>query len=199
MKIGLFGGTFNPVHSGHLLIAEWIRCQIEINTVYFIPTAVPPHRSEDNSIIDIEHRCAMVRLAIEDNPHFKIADYESNPESVSYAVDTIREFRENMQLSKESMYYMIGADNLLHLAAWKEQDALSDMCKIVVARRPSVSMEEVRDILSDQIIVQSPLIDISASDIRKRISKNSSIRYMVPSGVESYIHTHKLYGAGNDR
>jgi len=199
VKIGLFGGTFNPVHSGHVLIAEWIRCEIEIETVYFIPTAVPPHRPDDKSIIDIKHRCAMVRLAIEGNPHFKISDHESNPGSVSYAVDTVRAFKENMRLSKESIYYLIGADNLFHLAAWKEQETLSELCKIVVARRPSVAMEEIHDTLSDRIIVQTPLIDISASDIRKRVSHNLSIRYMVPPKVESYIHSHKLYGAGNDR
>ena len=101
MKIGLFGGTFNPVHSGHVLIAEWIRCELFLDTIYFIPTAVPPHRSDDSSIAAIAHRLEMVRRAVQDNPSFEVSEIESNPDIMSYTADTVQSFHETYSLSKK--------------------------------------------------------------------------------------------------
>lgn len=197
VKVGLFGGTFNPIHTAHIIIAEWIRSELNLDTVYFMPTALPPHKCNDQSIVDIKMRKEMVRLAIQDNPHFQLAEYETDPRNVSYSVDTVRTFLKNNSLSSSELYFIIGEDNLHQLSTWKEPVGLSHLCRIVVARRPVDLPVAIPEGMAPLIHLKTPQIDISASEIRERIGNNQSIRYMVPESVERYIREHKLYGADN--
>ncbi len=193
MKIGLFGGTFNPVHSGHVLIAEWIRCELFLDTIYFIPTAVPPHRSDDSSIAAIAHRLEMVRRAVQDNPSFEVSEIESNPDIMSYTADTVQSFHETYSLSRENIFYIIGSDNCSQIAAWKYPEKLASLCRIAIARRSSFHVDAIPENLNNPVVVNTPLIEVSASDVRQRIANNKSVRYMVPAEVEKYMHTHNLY------
>jgi len=198
VKVGLFGGTFNPVHTAHVILAEWIRDELKLNSIYFIPTALPPHKTSDQAIIDIELRKEMVRLAIQDNPHFKLAEYETDPGNVSYSIDTVRNFLKNHPLGRDDLFFIIGEDNLRILSTWKDPVELSRLCRIVVARRSVDIPVQIPKGIEQPILLQTPNIDISASEIRGRIREKRSIRYLVPEPVERFIREHKLYEAGSE-
>ena len=193
MKTGLFGGTFNPIHTAHLIIAEWIREEVPLDEVFFIPTAHPPHRQHDTEIIDIRSRIGMVRCAIEGCPGFRLADYESDPAVTAYSVDTVRDFLGRNPELAGNLYFIIGEDNYRLLHTWKEAAELSRLCTLVVARRQTGEVQQKLENLQEPVFVDTPYIDISASMIRERIRAGRSIRYMVPEAVERYIQEHNLY------
>jgi len=197
VNTGFFGGSFNPVHTAHLIIAEWIRNELDIKTLYFIPTANPPHKTSDKSIIDISLRREMVSLAIKDNPNFKLADHESKTEEVSYSVDTVRRFLQEKSLVSNELYFIIGEDNLRGLPTWKDPVELSRLCSIVVARRSLDTSLDLPQGMKPPHQLKTPNIEISASGIRKRIRKNQSIKYLVPEAVEKFIKEHTLYEEDN--
>ena len=197
MKTGLFGGSFNPVHTAHLVIAEWIRNELNIETLYFVPTAKPPHKTSDNSIIDISLRREMVSLAIIDNPNFILADYESMTDKVSYSVDTVRRFLQEKSLDSNELYFIIGEDNLRALSTWKAPEELSRLCRIVVARRSLDTPLDLPQGMKPPCQLKTPILEISASGIRERIRMNQSIKYLVPEAVEKFIKEHNLYGEDN--
>lgn len=197
MKTGLFGGSFNPVHTAHLIIAEWIRNELHIETLYFVPTAKPPHKTSDNSIIDISLRREMVSLAIKDNPGFKLSDYESMTDEVSYSVDTVRRFLQEKSLDSNELYFIIGEDNLRALSTWKAPEELSRLCRIVVARRSLDTPLDLPQGMKPPCQLKTPILEISASSIRERVRLNQSIKYLVPEAVEKFIKEHNLYGEDN--
>lgn len=193
MKAGLFGGSFNPIHYAHLIIAEWVRDSLGLDVIYFLPTAIPPHKKADSSLVDAEIRKEMVRLAIQDNPSFQVLDYEADVSHVSYSIETVRRFLQEYSVAPKDVYFIIGEDNFRAIATWKEPDELSRLCRIVVARRnTSISLELPED-MDPPLYLETPLLDISAREIRMHIFQGKSIRYLVPEPVREFILKHHLY------
>jgi nicotinate-nucleotide adenylyltransferase len=202
VKVGLFGGSFNPIHYAHLIIAEWVRDALELDILYFLPTALPPHKKSNNSLINPEMRKKMVLLAIQDNPAFQLLDYETDSSHVSYSVDTVRRFLfenksasggQDHSISGKNVYFIIGEDNFRTIAAWKEPVELSALCRIVVVRRNTTVSLKLPVDMERPISLETPLIDISASEIRMRIFHGKSIRYLVPESVRQFIEENGLY------
>ncbi|AXY25154.1 nicotinate-nucleotide adenylyltransferase [Suicoccus acidiformans] len=186
-RIGILGGTFNPPHLGHLLMAEQVGNQLELDEVWFMPTAKPPHAPGKKTIAS-QHRLEMVKLAIEDNPLFRLQDYEVNQGGKNYTVDTMRHFVE--QYPQSDFYFIIGADSANDLHTWKDIHQLSELVQFVGVRRPGM-LPYKGDI--PVLWVESPLVDISSSEIRLRVYLEQSIKYQVPAKVEAYIKEHELY------
>lgn len=201
MKIGLIGGTFNPIHHGHLILSEYVREQCKLDKVIFIPTGLPPHKAE-STVEDPVTRFDMTRLGIELNSFFDVSDIETYREGISYTIDTIIELKE--LYPNEDLYFIIGADSLFQLPTWKDYDKLLKIMNIIVVNRPggenNLIQDKVReyaDLFNSNIIeVKSPLIEISSSDIRDRVKNGKSIKYLVPQKVEEYIMQKNLYKEG---
>lgn len=185
-KIGILGGTFNPPHIAHLLIAEQVGSQLGLDKVLFIPDFIPPHVDEKKTI-PAEHRVEMVRLAIQDNPLFDLDLIEINRGGSSYSYDTVKELK---QLHPENDYYfIIGNDMADYLPTWHRIDELVKMVQFVGVDRPKYQRQEQYPI----IWVDVPKMDISSTKIRKNVKNGCSIRYQVPESVEKYIKEHRLY------
>ena len=196
MKIGILGGTFDPVHLGHLLLAEEARVKLELSEVLFVP-AGEPWLKVNRSITAAIHRVEMVRRAIATNPYFKLCTLEVERSGPSYAVDTMIALQRQLG-SQASFFLILGCDALAELPLWKEPDRLVPMCRLVVATRLGsrdlkhleVSMP---GLLDEVIQLDMPVIGISSSQIRERIARRLSIRYLVPDEVEKYIVEQKIY------
>jgi nicotinate-nucleotide adenylyltransferase len=193
IKIGLLGGSFDPIHNGHLKLANWVRNKFSLNRIIFIPAAVPPHK-QNVKLTESEHRYRMVQIAIENYPDFEISDVELKRDGVSYTIDSIFYFEKMYKLNKDNIFLIIGADSLLDFHNWKDPEKIIENCQIVVLPRPDVNLNNVKPKYKRQaIILQSPLIDISATDIRRRIREGETITQIVPPAVEHYIYEHNLY------
>ncbi|HJG48650.1 MAG TPA: nicotinate-nucleotide adenylyltransferase [Facklamia tabacinasalis] len=186
-RIGILGGTFNPPHLGHLLMAEQVGNQLELDEVWFMPTAKPPHAPGKTTIAS-QHRVQMIQLAIENNPLFKVQPYEIHRGGVNYTVDTMRHFVETYPES--DFYFIIGSDSANDLSTWKQIDELVQLVQFVGVRRPGEFPYQGQYPI---LWVDSPLIELSSTEIRLRVYLEQSIRYQVPSKVEAYIQKHKLY------
>jgi nicotinate-nucleotide adenylyltransferase len=188
--IGLFGGTFDPVHCGHLIIAEWLNEILEIETTYFIPTKIHPFQKRSN-ITDAELRLEMLKIALKDYHTFKISDFEITRDTVSYTIDTVKYFRE--KYPQKEIYYFIGSDNLASFMEWKDPFEILDICYLAVYQREK--HDKPAELLNHPKVlhINSPLIDISSSHIRKRVSKKMAFRSLLPAGIFEFINQHKLY------
>ena len=192
MKIGVMGGTFNPIHLAHLISAEQIRQGLALDQVLFVPSARPPHKSPDG-IVDPEHRYQMAKLAVADNPYFFVSRIEINRKGPSYAIQTIQDLKKHYGPRCE-LSWIIGSDSLIEFKIWKDYDRLLDMCQFVAINRPEYPLSEVPpDIMKRVKIFKIPFMQIAATDIRKHIRSGQSIRYLVPLAVVDYIQHHKLY------
>jgi nicotinate-nucleotide adenylyltransferase len=198
MKVGVLGGTFDPIHRGHLMMAEEVKTRLNLAEVLFVPTAQTPLK-EDSPISAVEHRVQMVRLAIADYPYFKLSDVEINRAGLSYTIDTIVELRDRYGAGDE-LFFILGWDSLAQLPRWKEPSRLIQMCRLVAVPRPGYSLPDLNSLeasipgLSRNLIVlNKPEIDISATEIRERVARGLSIRHLVPEPVDEYIRQHKLY------
>jgi nicotinate-nucleotide adenylyltransferase len=184
MRIGILGGTFNPPHLGHLVLAEEVREKLNLDKIFFIPTNIPPHKEEE--IISSLHRFNMVKLAIKGNPYFEVLDSEIKRGGISFTIDTVRELKRKFPY--DEFYLIVGSDLVSTFSTWKEFDELKKMVKIVVAERENHPFKS-----KDFIIVNITQIDISSSQIRKMIKEKRSVRYLVREKVFKYIKRHKLY------
>ena len=198
MKIGVLGGTFSPIHNGHIIVAEETRAKLDLAEVLFVP-AGQPWLKEDSHILAVEHRVQMVRLAIRDKPYFKLSNIEADRDGPSYTVDTMTELRVQFGNGYE-LFFILGWDNLAQLPQWREPSRLIEMCQLVVVPRPGYSLPDLTTFeaaipgISERVIIlDKPEIDISASDIRKRVARGLSISHLVPEPVERYIRQNKLY------
>lgn len=197
MRIGLIGGTFDPIHTGHLIIAEEAVNALELDQVVFAPAGQPPHKPADG-ISDPEHRSKMVQLAIADNEQFTVSRVDLDRAGPCYTVDTIRLVQSAWGPSTE-VCFLIGGDSLRDLPTWHQPERLLHMCQLVAVPRPGYQPDlEALDVLlpgaSQQItILDAPTLDISSTEIRARIREGRSIRYLVPRSVERYIGQHGLY------
>jgi nicotinate-nucleotide adenylyltransferase len=193
---GIMGGTFDPVHYGHLIIAEESRVEFSLDKVIFVTAGDPPHK-KDYLVSDARHRREMTLLAIASNPFFECSDIEMERQGPSYTVDTIERFRQTIG-SEADLYFITGADAILEILTWHEPHRLKSMCKFIAATRPGYRLEDLKQRLPaefvDQItFLEMPGVHISSTDLRERVRGGKSIKYMVPENVESYIYTNDLY------
>jgi nicotinate-nucleotide adenylyltransferase len=189
---GLIGGTFDPIHVAHLIIAEAALEALSLREIVFVPAARPPHKGEA-CVTAIDDRLEMVRLAIEGNPRLVLSDMEARRETPSYTIDTIREVRAGLDADEE-IYFIMGADSLVEFFTWKEPEKLLEECSFVVVPRPGVSIEDADPrILEKALILDAPELEIASRDIRDRVREGRTIRYLVPAEVESYIDRKNLY------
>jgi nicotinate-nucleotide adenylyltransferase len=191
-KVGLFGGTFDPIHVGHLISAEFIRDILDLNEIIFIPAKNHPLKNNDSISLE-KDRYQMVQLAIQDNSGFSLSDIELGLNKISYTIDTIKLFRERMP-ADSGIYFLMGMDNVNQIHKWKNPKILVKDCQIVAFGRPGFDINKKAKPYAEHIkIIQIPLIEISSSDIRARVRKNQTIRYLVPAKVEEYINENNLY------
>ena len=202
-SVALFGGTFNPIHYGHLAIAEEVRAKYNLDKVIFIPTALPPHK-DPSDLVDAQKRSVMAYLATVSNPCFDVSTYEVEKGGRSYSIDTVRYFRHFFG-DKVELYFIIGADMLVEIASWKNIGELLQMCRFIAVSRPGYESQKIlhRQFLTsegetgawlDRILVEDSILwDISATAIRRRVREWKSIKYLVPEAVEQFIHNQQLY------
>ena len=187
MKIGILGGTFNPIHMGHLIMAEEVLQKIGLAKVIFVPTNMPPHK-EDGEIIPAVYRLKMLRLAISGNPHFSVSDIEIKRGNLSYTIDTIKEL--NKIYRGNELYFIIGSDLFKYLNEWKDLKEIIALVKFIVATRPGYPLENLPDYMTT---INIRAVDISAFQIRQCIKQNRSFRYLVPEAVWHYVLKKKIY------
>jgi len=190
MTVGLFGGTFDPVHMGHLIITEWIREHFALQKIIFIPAFLPPHKVKKN-ITDIKHRLEMLTLAISDNSYAEISDVEICEQKTVYTIDTLRILSEKYK----DLYFIIGEDSLRDFPTWKNPEEILEKAKIVVACRKDYSDNAVSGGYSENRILfcDSPEVAISSTQIRERVKEGKSIKNLVHPAVEEYIIKNSLY------
>lgn len=192
MKIGILGGSFNPVHIGHLLVAEDIIEKLRLDKVIFIPAYDPPHKKK---LLDFSRRWQMLKLAIARNPLFEISDIEKQRSGKSFTIDTLRVLKK--QYPKDKLFFVMGTDQFAELSTWKEPDKLFQLAKIIVMRRPGFELKKhTKNFIAKGRTVaflDVIQIDIASADIRNRIKNNFSVRYMLPEPVLHYIIRNRLY------
>ncbi len=197
-KVGIMGGTFNPIHLGHLFLAEYAYDSLGLDQMLFMPSNHPPHKAQ-LEVVSSNHRLNMVKLAIQDNPHFIASDIELKRTGLTFTADTLRMLtREN---SDTEYYFLVGADSFMKLQSWREPEAICKLCTLVAAGREQQSIIDLENQvthLREQfgakvILLDMPMIDISSGQIRDRIAARKSIRYYMPEVVASYIEENGLY------
>ncbi len=197
-KIGIVGGTFNPIHYGHLMIAESAREQYCLQEIRFLPSGHPPHKQHT---MQASHRCNMVSLAIADNPFFILDRREVESQGISYTFLTVENLEK--ELPDAELYFILGGDSLFDFESWRKPEAILQHCSILAAYRKQERQEgffQQIDLLNHKypgkfFPLDTPSLEVSSQDIRKRVQSGRSIRYLVPREVEDYIRAHHLYKA----
>ena len=187
MRIGVFGGTFNPIHFGHLVLAEQAYEKLSLTKVIFIPSYCPPHKKSPNIALAF-HRYNMVKLAIKDNPRFEISDIEIKRKGCSYLIDTLRELKN--KYSKAKLFFISGSDVSEQIARWKSIREILILSKLVLAKRPGYRLKKYNRNIS---VISITELDISSSTIRRKINKVKSVRYLLPMRIYKYIKEKGLY------
>ena len=189
--LGVLGGTFDPIHMGHLVLTEQVREKFQLERVIFIPSASPPHKTEQKLSL-AEDRFEMTKLALEGSPFFFVSDIELKREGLSYTVETLRELKE---LYKDSeIYFLTVSDVLNEITTWKDPEEIYKLAKIVIGVRPGFDkFDPENHFAKKSIIINITGIDISSTQIREKVRKGESIKYLVPSKVEEYIRKRNLY------
>jgi nicotinate-nucleotide adenylyltransferase len=191
VKIGVFGGAFDPPHVGHLIIAEGVRAAFDLDRILFIPYTTGPHRPQGPSVSAID-RLQMLQLSTADNEYLEIDDLELRRGGISFTIDTLRTLAETR--AGDEFVLIIGSDQLQEFSDWKEWKNILDMVEVAVVARPGFDLESGPDELTEKMIpVSLPLLLISSSMIRERISNGLSIRYLVQPAVAGYIEKQGLY------
>jgi nicotinate-nucleotide adenylyltransferase len=203
LRLGVFGGTFDPIHMGHLMAGESVRECLGFDEVVFVPAGCPWLKS-GQPVTNACHRLAMVRLAVEGNPRFWVSDTEIRRGGRSYSVDTIEELR--LSRDGDSLFLIVGLDALTEMHRWRHPKRLLDLAALVVIERPGSEREGRYSLDRIQVgawekvhFVDGPVVDVSASDIRQRVADGWSIKYLVPEAVEVYIRDKGLYRSSDTR
>lgn len=201
VRIGVYGGTFDPVHLGHLILAETCREQARLDRVIFIPAGLPPHK-QDREFTPGNARAEMLEFAIAGHPEFSVDRSEIKRSGPSYTVETLRSLRQDHP--NDELFLLMGADSLAEFPLWKDPREIASLASLIVVNRGSQAPPDL-DLLIAHVgesavariqLVAMPGIDISASDIRRRAQQGGSLRYLVPRAVERYIVEHHLYQPG---
>ena len=187
MRIGVFGGSFDPIHIGHLIVAEAAAHALELERVHFMPARQQPFKTGYH-IAGPEDRAAMLRLATEDNPRFLLDLRELDREGPSYTIDSLREL--HAEFSTDELCFLVGADAVRDLPEWREAAKLAGLATMVAFARPGVELPD-SEFVSRIILV--PAVELSATDVRDAVSSGRSVRYLVPAKVAEYIESHSLY------
>ncbi len=201
-RIGIFGGTFDPIHLGHLILAEEARAQLQLDAVYFVPVGDPPHK-QDRQITAVEHRIRMVELAIAEDACFGISRVDADRPGPHYAVDMLRLLQEALGVQAE-LYFLMGLDSLRDLPLWHDPQGLVARCKLVALSRHAVTLDWARleatlpGLRQRVISLDMPEIEISSSDLRLRLQAGRTIHHQVPGAVEAYIYKYGLYKMMSD-
>ena len=198
MRVGVLGGTFDPIHLGHLKIAEEVRLKLDLERVLFIPTGQPRLRT-DKYLSPVADRLRMVELATSDNPYFQVCDNETRRGGPTYTVDTLIELRGSLG-TDASLYFIVGVDILRQFHDWKEPERVLELCNVVVVTRPGhedfdwpawlVTFPQAADRLTR---LDTTMVDISGTEIRRRSGQGKSVRKLVPASVAEYIQERNLY------
>ena len=193
------GGTFNPPHIGHLICAEEVCDHFKFDRVIFVPSARPPHKNNDE-ILDAQHRYMMTLLATQANPHFEVSHIELDRPGRSYSIETVREFKRIYEDAE--IYWIVGADSILEMSLWKDVDELLSICEFIAINRPGYDLGQADQRFLNKVqLFKVTDVDVSSSEIRRRLMQGKSIKYLVPPAVESYIHENRLYcshGSGKE-
>ena len=212
-RLGLFGGTFNPIHYGHLRTAEEVVEALDLTRLWFIPAALPPHKTE-RQLPSFETRLEMTRLAVGRHPQISVSDIEGRRPGKSYSIETLRQIRREYGREWE-LYFVLGLDAILEITTWKDYAELFTLCHFVVLDRPGYDRGELEEVLRREVHPQfealpeaagfqhpggyqvlflaTTLLDISATRIRRLVGQGRSSRYLLPEKVRRYIIKHKLY------
>lgn len=205
MKIGIMGGTFDPIHIGHLLLGEFAYEDFGLDEIWFLPNGNPPHKETADTETALNHRIEMVKLAIEGVPHFRLNLYEADTSQHSYTYQTLREF--SGMYPEHEFYFILGADSLFSIEQWRYFREIFPACVILAAMRDDKDADEMRrqiQYLSERYgakirLLQAPLLEISSTVIRERASRDLGVRYMVPDSVADYIKANHLYKEDAER
>jgi nicotinate-nucleotide adenylyltransferase len=188
-KIAILGGSFNPIHIGHLILANTVCEEFNLDKIIFVPCYIQPLKS-NKDFASAEDRLAMIKLAIQNNPKFELSDIEIKRKGKSYTVDTLKYFKQKY----DDLYFVIGADNIKDFHRWKEPDTILKLTKLIVTNRGGIEKKIPQRLRGKKIFVcKIPDIEISSTLIRNNIRSNKSIKYLVPEKVEKYIIKNKLY------
>jgi nicotinate-nucleotide adenylyltransferase len=199
MRIGVFGGTFDPVHLGHLILAEQCREQAQLDRVLFIPAYLPPHK-QDQEVTPFHQRVDMLALAIAGHPGFMIEELEKDRPGPSYTVDTLEEL--HRRDPNAYLLLLVGSDCLPDLVHWRSPARIGELAELLIMARSGWSVDDLEGLynryqlpreLRLRQLVHAPLVDLSSRDLRRRAAEGRTVRYLVPRAVEIYIQTHRLY------
>jgi len=191
------GGTFNPIHYGHLLAAEQARCKFKLDRVIFVPTGDPPHK-DGSAVAPSEHRYLMTVLATSTNPNFRVSRIEIDRIGPSYSIDTINHFLEKYAELNPSIYFISGLDAVMEIMTWSRAAEILEKCVVIAATRPGYDTERARECLGGKVfkkikILKASALAISSTDIRERTAAGQPIKYLLPESVEQYISNHGIY------
>lgn len=201
-RVGILGGTFDPIHYGHLVIAEDARVALQLEKVLFIPAREPPHKTK-GSYSPFRDRVRMTELAIAGNPHLELCLIEAKRPGPSYSVDTLRELQATLGPGAE-LYFIVGMDSLSSILTWHQPKELISLCRLVVAERAGYQVDvselgrALRGLRERMVLIDTPELSISSTDLERRVRCGLPIRYQVPPDVEGYVREHGLY-AGESR
>jgi len=199
-RVGIMGGTFDPIHLGHLVTAEAARSEFNLEKVIFVPSGLPPHK-KGVTISDKEYRYLMTFLASAGNPYFEVSRTEIDRKGVSYTIDTVKYIRGKMPKNGE-LFFITGTDAILEIVTWKNVTELLELCSFIAATRPGYNLTELREKLIKKlpekylnriIPLEVPAMAISSTDIRDRVRKGRTIKYLLPDAVENFIQKNDLY------
>ncbi len=201
-RIGVMGGTFDPIHYGHLVTAEEARQQFALDLVIFMPSGHPPHK-EDRGNLDPESRYLMTVIATASNPSFQVSRMEINRPGPSYTIDTVRELH-GIYGKNTAIFFITGADAVLEILTWKEPENVLSECTLIAATRPGYNLSRLEELLPEVgkeergdvpkvLVMEIPALAISSTDIRRRVSEGRPIRYLVPEGVREFIEKNGFY------
>lgn len=202
MKIGIMGGTFNPIHNGHLMLGEYSYRSYRLDQVWFMPNGNPPHKAGISTSYSADIRARMTELAIQDVPYFRLEDYEVKRQEPSYSYQTLEHFKE--VYPEDSFYFIIGADSLFNINKWMKPERILKVCTILAAFRGDKDNSEIMnrqiELLKEQYgadtdirLLSSPLMKVSSHELREMVSEGKSISGLVPETVEQYIKENGLY------
>ena len=191
-RVGLFGGTFDPPHLGHLVLAEWARARLRLDRVVFMPAGTPPHK-RGRRLTAAAHRVAMTRLAVRGNPAFTVSELETRRSGPSFTVDTLRTLRARHPGAR--LYLLMGSDSLADFPNWHEPAQIARLATLVVAARPAAGLPRPPGRARGRrvVLLDNPLVAIASSGVRARARAGLSLRYLVPDAVAAYAARHRLY------